>query len=120
MRKLGLRMLAADRSLSRIPLSQSKNCHSAVALPKFDIMAARKICHLPLRIVIIHASQIEGRPDVPILHQVCTIKQHHGSRMERSQSRKAKESSYWVLRSTHGRHASASSDTAHVWLAGAT
>ena len=84
MRKLGLRMLGPDRptSLSRIPLSQSKNCHSAVALPKFDIMAAREICRLPLRIVIIHASQIEGRPDVPILHQVCTIKQHHGSRTE--------------------------------------
>src|SRR5215471_17148200 len=103
MRKLGLRMLGADRSLSRIPLSQSKNCHSAVALPKFDIMAARKICHLPLRIVIIHASQIEGRPDVPILHQVCTISSITVPAWNtRSQSRKAKESSYWVLRSTHG------------------
>jgi hypothetical protein len=81
-------MLRADRrtSLSRTPLSQSKNCHPPVALPKFNVMAARKICRLPLRIVIIRASQIEGRPDVPILHQVCTIEQHHGSRAEHALS----------------------------------
>ena len=77
-------MLGTDRrtSLGRTPLSQSKNCRSAVALPKFNIMAARKICRLPLRIIVIHAIQIEGRPDVPILHQACTIEQHYSSPAE--------------------------------------
>ena len=60
--------------------SQSQKCHPAVALPNFNIMAARQVCRSPFRIVVIRASQIDGRPNVPILHQVCAIKQHDGSR----------------------------------------
>ena len=77
-------MLSVDRriGLSRTSLAQSQKCHLAVALPEFNVMAAWKTCRLPLRIVVIRTTQIDGGPDVPILHQVCTIKQHHGSRTE--------------------------------------
>ena len=76
-RKLGLRMSVDRRiGLSRTSLAQSQKCHLAVALPKFNVMAARKTCRLPLRIVVIHAGQIDGRPNVPILHQVRAILRH--------------------------------------------
>jgi hypothetical protein len=42
-------------------------------------MAAQKVCSLPLRIVVILASQVDGGPNVPILHQVRAIPRHSGS-----------------------------------------
>jgi hypothetical protein len=56
--------------------SQSQKCHPAVALPKFNIMAARQICRLPLRVVFIHTRKIYGRQNVPVLHPVSAIKRH--------------------------------------------
>jgi hypothetical protein len=63
---------------------RSQKRHPAVVLPKLDNAAIPQIFRLPLRIVIIRASQINGRPDVPILHQVRAILRHHVPRPEHS------------------------------------
>jgi hypothetical protein len=51
-------------------------------------MAARQIYRSPFCIVVIHASEIDGRPNVPVLEQVRTIKRHHGSRVDHAANAK--------------------------------
>ena len=48
--------------------SRSQKRHLAVALPNFDVMAVRKICRLPFRVVVIRAGQIDGHVDPPIVY----------------------------------------------------
>jgi hypothetical protein len=48
-------------------------------LPEFDEAAIPKTFSLPLRFVVIRASQIEGRPNLPMLPQVRAKQRHHGS-----------------------------------------
>ena len=82
----------ARRARSReTPPWRSQKRHPAVTLPKLDNAAIPQILRLPLRIVIIRASQINGRPDVPILHQVRAILRHHVPRPEHcSRNREAR------------------------------
>ena len=58
----------AGRDLVEALSSRSQKRHPAVALPNFDLMAVRKICRLPFRVVVIRAGQIDGHVDPPIVY----------------------------------------------------
>ena len=58
----------AERDLVEALSFRSQKRHPAVALPNFDVMAVRKSCRLPFRVVVIRAGQIDGHVDPSIVH----------------------------------------------------
>ena len=66
-------------NVSQNSLWQFQKRYPTVVLPEFDEAAIPKTFSLPLRFVVIRASQIEGRPNLTMLPQVRAIQRHHGS-----------------------------------------